>query len=646
MRAYPRLLMLFLALGLCAMAPADEVPVARFAGRVVDAGGRPVAGARLWLEVLYANRDYSFFGQDLGATDADGRFAAEVPQTPLRFGPDGRNKRPWPKRWRYLVAAWEPDRGAGWARAERDAEVEVRMARPASLRGQVVGADGTPQADVSVGLRILHVSGGEGAEETFGMDGPSPHPPWSHTQTDANGRFELRGWPAGASAQVYLAPPEARGHEWGDEWPPDLGEVKLTAPARELTIRLVATPTIAGWLTRPDREKTPAAHISIRAIGRRVTDLPGSERTFRASTDDRGRYRFVHLIPGIYTLWVERGRYTRVVARDVEVVEDQRLELPPVMLQRNVWVEGRVLDADTGAPVAGAGLIVSRRDIPRSSPALVGQDGKTGPDGWFRAKAPPTKVIVSADGMRGDYRGVYRVERVVADGRTWLRVRPGGRKRSYQELSLKPGPGVTGITLYLKRCAVLTGRVIAPDGQAWRGASGGWPLDGERVQVALDWDKVQSRWYWLSGGVIRPDGSFVAGGLYPGVPVVLIVFDDYTEVGGALRVTPELDRSAEVVIWLQPTARVMGRVVMPNGEPVGDASVAVTHVAAAHGNTDAAGHFDLPGGIPGLLCTVSAQVRSDTDRKLLFSGVSKTVEVAPGQEVVDVGDITLAPRVE
>jgi hypothetical protein len=646
MRAYPRLLMLFLALGLCAMAPADEVPVARFAGRVVDAGGRPVAGARLWLEVLYANRDYSFFGQDLGATDADGRFAAEVPQTPLRFGPDGRNKRPWPKRWRYLVAAWEPDRGAGWARAERDAEVEVRMARPASLRGQVVGADGTPQADVSVGLRILHVSGGEGAEETFGMDGPSPHPPWSHTQTDANGRFELRGWPAGASAQVYLAPPEARGHEWGDEWPPDLGEVKLTAPARELTIRLVATPTIAGWLTRPDREKTPAAHISIRAIGRRVTDLPGSERTFRASTDDRGRYRFVHLIPGIYTLWVERGRYTRVVARDVEVVEDQRLELPPVMLQRNVWVEGRVLDADTGAPVAGAGLIVSRRDIPRSSPALVGQDGKTGPDGWFRAKAPPTKVIVSADGMRGDYRGVYRVERVVADGRTWLRVRPGGRKRSYQELSLKPGPGVTGITLYLKRCAVLTGRVVGPDGKPWVGVSGGRPLPSQTVYIGLDRERVQSRTAQMPSAAILRDGAFTAHGLYPGVPIVLAVFDDYTEVGGAVRLTPELDRNPEVVIRLGPTARVTGRVLMPDGQPARGASVGGGYMSATHGSTDAEGRFDLPGGIPGLPCAVSGRLRSDAGQALLLTGMSKTVEVAPGQEVVDVGDIVLAPERE
>jgi hypothetical protein len=286
---------------------------------------------------------------------------------------------------------------------------------------------------------------------------------------------------------------------------------------------------------------------------------------------------------------------------------------------------------------------VTRRDVPRAGGGLVGWEGRSRSDGWFRVKAPPTEVVISASGMHGDYRANYQVERVAIDGRTWLRVVPGKRKLSYRELSLKPGAAVTRVDLYLKRRTQVVGRVVGPDGQPWRGASGGPPLDGERVQVALDWDKVQSRWRWLPFGAIGPDGSFIAGDLYPGVPVVLIVFDDYTEVGGAVRVTPEADRSAEVMIRLEPAARVTGRVLMPDGKPVPGASVGLARVSGPYGDSDADGRFDLPGGVPGLPCTVSVGIHSDTDRKLLFTGTSRTVDVAPGQQVVDVGDIVLAP---
>ncbi len=147
----------------------------------------------------------------------------------------------------------------------------------------------------------------------------------------------------------------------------------------------------------------------------------------------------------------------------------------------------------------------------------------------------------------------------------------------------------------------------------------------------------------MPSAAIMRDGAFTAYGLYPGVPVVLTVFDDYAEVGGAVRLTPELDRNPEVMIRLEPTARVIGRVLTPDGKPTKGASVYLSHVPLPGGTTGPEGRFDLPAGMPGLPCAVSARLWSSADRKLLLTGTSKTMEVASGQKVVDVGDIVLAP---
>ncbi len=636
MRVYLWLVMLCATLGLfIAMVCAEEVPTARFAGSVVDAEGRPVADAQLSLAASPRSNDLPFLERDLGTTDLDGRFAVGVPQTPLPQGRSG--TQPWPKHWQYRVSARKPGNGLGWARAEDEQEVAIQMSRPAALGGKVLDADGAPLVGALVGISRITMPRGQ-RQDSF-----TPPFPWASVRTDEKGEFSFADLPAGASVSLYLQHPNAPETQWGDQWPPELSDVTLAEQTTELTIRLVRTPTIAGWLLLPGARKTPAAHINIRATGRRVTDPPSNADAFWESTDESGRYRFRHLIPGLYAIWVEQGEYTGVVARDVEVKQDERLELPPVVLQHNVWIEGRVLDADTGAPIPGAGLTVTRRDVPRPGGRMVGQDGKGGPDGRFRAKAPPTRVVISAAMEEGDYQADYHVERVVVDGRTRLRVVPDKRKLSYRELSLKPGMTARGVDLYLKRCVRLTGRVVGPDGQAWVRTSVGPALPGETVYVTPDYDRVQSRMGWMPSAAILHDGTFTARDLFPGVPVVLTVFDDYTGLGGVAQVTPELDRNAEVVIRLAPAARVTGRVLMPDGTPAADASVYVRYVLAAYAETDAAGRFDFAGGIPGLPCVVSVSIRSDTDGKLLFTGTSKTVGIAPGQEVMDVGDIVLAP---
>jgi hypothetical protein len=646
MEVHRRLPMIVLVLGLCAIAPADDVPVARFAGRVVDAEGRPVAGARLWLQVVRADGGSGFLARNLGTADDDGRFAAEVPQTPLpRVNANGETvTRPWPKRWRYVVATWEPSHGLGWARADAGARMIVRMTRPAVLRGRLLDADGGPQPDIPMRLESLRIPQGTGDEdddEDSLYPGLEPQPPWAHTRTDAGGRFEFTGLPVGAVASVSVEPSEEGRYQWPDQWPPDAEKVTLSAHTPELTIRLVREAVIAGRLLLP-AGKTPAARIRLRLYGRGLAEADDAHVDY-GSTDESGRYRFTRLPAGRYAISIYRDEYEPVVAEGIEVTPGQQRELPAVVLRPrpSAWVEGRVLDADTGAPIAGAGVRVG--GPPVSTPLVM-----TGPDGRYRARTAPveTRIYVDSPGSTHDcLRGAYTVTWVRKGGRLLAQIAKDEGKPSSRELHPKPGELITGVDLYLRRGAEVVGTVIGPDGNPWCAQSGHdpYPPSCERVVATLDPACVADLRRALPGAHVDESGAFWMPGLYPEVPVILTVFDSDLEVGGAVQVTPEADEPTEVVIHLGPAARVRGRVLMPDGKPAAGAHVGVVGVAAIGVYSDAEGRFDLAGGVPGLPCTVIAHTVWRADRKDCLKGLSRTVAVAAGREIVNVGDIVLAP---
>jgi hypothetical protein len=624
---------------LAAPGRAEETPTAHFGGRVVDAAGRPVAGAQLWVAVERLDLHAAFLARELGATGEDGRFALDTPQTPLPQ-PFSGGFRPWPKRWRYLTAAWHADHGLGWARAQQGEEAEVRLVSPAVLRGTVLDAGGAPLPEVRLRVERITLPRQAGEQETLDLDGPSGPPAWAQAESDARGAFALTGLPRGASLRLRVLNSPARGYEWGEEWPPDLGDLKLSEPTSELTVRLVTTPVITGRLLLPDG-KTPAAHLDVTAVGGKRTATSWDRHVYSAATDEEGRYRIVHLNAGIYTIWVGTGEYTGIIGREVAVTRDQRPELPPTVLQQNVWVEGRVLDADTGAPIPGAEVVAQRRDPP--SPAWGGGAPRyrTGPGGRYRARVPPAEVDLSAYGPSQEYGPSVTVSRQVVGGSPEVRVRANRLKPSYRMLHPKPGEDITGVNLYLQRGVEVAGRVVGPDGKPWSGRTGdGRLLPGRSVGAHADPEWVTGHLPWVPGAYLEADGSFVLRGLCPGVPVVLTAYDREDEVGGAVRVTPEAERRGEVVLALGSVARVAGRVLLPDGGPAAGATVRMVPTRYPVGETGPDGRFDLPGGVPGLPCQLEACLLG-TDPDWMLRRVTGITLIRRGRLVADVGDILL-----
>jgi hypothetical protein len=170
-------------------------------GRALDAKGRPVVGATVYLRELALIRlqpagpgdDYTdILGQV--KTDGEGRFAfRDVAVEPMKLSPSNIYRHPW----NIVVVA--NGYGAGWhiCESESDRDLEVILLPDAQLRGRLIDARGSPVAGVRVQISSL--------DEPFLAPRGYVHDSnqlqlwWSRlplaTVTDSQGRFTLRGVP-------------------------------------------------------------------------------------------------------------------------------------------------------------------------------------------------------------------------------------------------------------------------------------------------------------------------------------------------------------------------------------------------------------------------------------------------------------------
>ena len=185
---------------------------------------------------------------------------------------------------------------------------------------------------------------------------------WVHASVDHAGRFRLPV-PAGTWTLVALT---------GDgRWP--ASRTVTVAEGEEVEVDLEITPgaTLSGTV-RLNGEPLPAA--GLRLVGAGVDEV---------ASDWQGRFRFTGLPPGSYLLTVLG--YDE--ERRLEVDGDREFD---VELDR-VTLSGRVVDV-AGGPLAGA----------RVSLPDAGAEARTDPAGRFRLAAPPGehRLLASADGYR------------------------------------------------------------------------------------------------------------------------------------------------------------------------------------------------------------------------------------------------------
>jgi hypothetical protein len=619
------------------LSPADErANTVSIAGRVLDDRGRPVAGARLWLYCNHATMGGpTFLSREIGVSGEDGEFSTTMLR--LAVGNTGWGGS-WMEPWNYRVIAHKPGYGFAWAQAHGDPEVdgiEVSLRRADSLQGTVRDADGELLANVRVGVERIEVAGASLAPE-----GLADAPAWMQTRTDEKGRFVLADLPTDATVELGVSTCGAGDSYRAGQAGPDLRGIKLAEQRGDLDIRLLQRPAISGVLLTPDGQ--PASGVKVQFEGKTKGD-PYSTFMHSEVTDEQGRFEYRCSRARTWTLWVTDDRYSGTVAKDLQVDLGEAVTLPDTVLGANAVVEGRVLDAVSGGPVAGVPVHYHPSPVDAGRTEVM---GSTGADGAFRIGVPPGKISVGYAGPPPGYTWNYQVSEEMIDGRPLVRVTADEDKPCRVPLEVKSGEVVAGVTLYVTPEATLEGIVLDPDGKPWR--YGGF------AHVDLDRELVESHSYPPSGGSVDTDGTFRSRYLYSGVPVVATLHDPERKLAGGARATPRVGEDTQTTIEMRPLAKVIGRVLMPDGSPADGVGVHPSGIVIGPNypqvRTGANGRFSASAGIVGTACSVyvavpSGRERWETGAELKFRGRSTSVPVTSPDDVIHVGDIVLEPYV-
>ena len=354
-------------------------------GTIVDAGGRPVAGAEVRVGTAFGQGHFSYLGRNsdrivrgtaiegaiMTRADAAGRFR-------LAALPDGAKI--------SLVAA-----AAGHGTTESDG-IALRPGNPgqdlpatriallpeARIEGRVV----TRLPGVVVGSLSVHVQGnGEGPIE-------------ASATTDAEGRFVVGGLTEGrAYACLVDLPPDS---PW-TYLPAANFRLVAGAPA-VATVELIAGGVASGSVRDPAGK--PIAGVEVSAFQNMPRDQKGSSLgspPLRTVTDAGGRYHF-RCRPGEVTIHLitNPGKPIDFIHRSLTIVEGQpAVEVEPVLIDTGVLLAGRLVDA-AGVPLAGAKIepAVSGR-ISMSTISFTGSDGITV---HSTPPAPPAVPTTDAQG--------------------------------------------------------------------------------------------------------------------------------------------------------------------------------------------------------------------------------------------------------
>ena len=316
------------------------------------------------------------------------------------------------------------------------------------------------------------------------------------------------------------------------------------------------------------------------AVAGAEVGLWNDDDTLQAVTDAAGVARLAGVSPGAWTAWASAESHTSE-EQDASIAAGAESTLR-FTLGSGVAFSGRVVD-DAGTPVAGAyvkalagGTFEGYSEMKTRAPyaRLYTED-----DGTFRVRGIPpgavTTLVVTADGM--------------ADARLAVRAQGDG---------VRPSP----VQVVLDRGGVVTGRVVAPDGQ---------PVSGAVVYVVpADAPKLIRnpglRMFGDHGLVAATTaetgadvGFEVVGLAYDKAVIVLAGAEGFARSAPSDALTLSLAaRSHAVTLKLRRPATLEVRLTTPAGAAVTDATVRIGEVfdfGPAVQTADADGAFRLAG---------------------------------------------------
>jgi RNA polymerase sigma-70 factor (ECF subfamily) len=524
-------------------------------GRVVDAAGAPVARAAVqafasaaWNDLVVAaarrlrsepdeSKHLDLVMAALGSltataplqsTDAEGRFAFEG----IAAGP-------------YRLAASHPEHptDAGTvadAGADASTAVEIRLPPGQRIAGSVVDAAGHPVAGAEVEARLSPLARLRGRDRLSWLlergDGAFLEACSRAARSAADGSFSTQALAPGA----YDVAAVKDGYLEGALW-------ELPSGSEGVVLRLDAGAAVSGRVVDDAGAAVPGARVRIEPARsaevhrffHRSPSIDGEDETRAEATDAEGRFAMQGLSDGPHRLTIESGGQIRragELALQLGPNDLGELRLDPLSA-----LAGKVLDAASGAPIAGARVWVplaerrarSANSLNWAAPrALV--EAQSGADGGFAVEAPAGASLE----LRAEH-----PEHVAArlDG---------------VALSARP------IVFRLRRGLTLRGSVVSE--------AGGEAVEGARIKL-----------YLAEGREVRSGagGAFAIGGIDPalshhGQIHLSAEHEDYDFLSKSVNVQ-SLDESFLLKLVLTRSRRVAGRVFGAGGAAVAGARVAL-----------------------------------------------------------------------
>jgi 5-hydroxyisourate hydrolase-like protein (transthyretin family) len=501
-------------------------------------------------------------------TGADGRFslAADLDTSELNsllvlvfargFGPNAH----YLKKFRQNVDASRLDA----------TEATVRLAPVVPIHGRLLAPNGMPAAGVRVNLEMIDGTethdalnvGHEPTDERIRAFWPKP------TTTDTDGRFLLEVVPQGSHARLSFNHPDFAVDEvtvstaTDDATPPGLRASDITPVKPTFTFTLQPARPVQGRVT--DKETgQPLAGLLVEMIP--MSDRGG--HSFYARTDADGRYRVSgHAGARWYITTVYPPADSGYLAPNnwqTEWPADTRFLQKDFALEKGRIVRGRIVDADTKRPVAGASVLYQPNPgNPRNNRDYEFRNTVTSEnDGRFAITTLPGEghVLVEAG---SEYirtklmRGKSEHSALFPNGLVAVNV-PDTGDAALVEIAIRKG-------------VTFTARIVGPEGQ---------PVLPFAVYCReLNGSAIR----WAVPSVNYLDDHFVFPGSDPSRSYKLIFASAQHQLASVIEIQPDPRATQPTEIRLQRAARVHGRVVKPGGLPMSEGQIYPIIVLSQH----------------------------------------------------------------
>lgn len=455
----------------------------------------------------------------------------------------------------------------------------------ASIKGIVVDTTGSPLAETQVTAKRIPRMG-PGGTEGHG---------WARMETAGDGSFVLGELMPG-TYQLYIKPSTYR--HYSNMYVNERNQITLSEGERKRGVRLMFGDGLSIWgtVTGPAGDAISNAAVQVKKEPDSLTEAYNTQIIVIAKTQKNGFYRAEGFPDGEYVVWLRVSAEGYVMEDRDQVIPDTEQDF---VLQPAPLIEGRVIHADTGAPITKFAVETWTTPEDRASE-----------DEWY---------------------GLMRYERIIEDeeGRFNVRARNYGdvtvavKARGFELTraylsDIAPGEVVKNLIIRLQGGSLVNGTVTDSSGQPVAGAQIflGYPPP----LVAMGGSGDSDRWKILSGA----DGTFEIKGVSPETEVVSAFHRDFAP--GWAEVSVPVGGTASARIVLSNGGKLEGTVSL-DGQPLsaGEFNVVARFPDGKSGQKSARAQNDGTYSVTGLM-VVPTLIHCNLDKDAAVLGCEEWLE--------------------